>query len=259
MKYGVDIIGDIAIFRFHRYYPSLLKRFVAWRFMNNTRNINVCVEKASDISGELRIFKTKHLVGEKRLETVHNENGCKFFLNVSETYFSPRLSNERRVVCEEIANSLKNGQNVLVMFAGVAPFPIVLARMLKLKKIKAKIISSELNEDASEYAKRNVRENKVEDFVEVVVGDSRRLKIKKPFEVILMPRPNLEETFLDAALKFSKKGTKIYYHGFGTEEKVLEEIKKDAGKKIGKVKIRKAGDIAPGKWRWLAEFSILTK
>ena len=37
---------------------------------------------------------------------------------------------------------------------------------------------------------------------------------------------------------------------------VLGEIKKDVGKKIGKVKIRKAGDIAPGKWRWLAEFLV---
>lgn len=256
MKCGIDQIGDIAIFRFHRFYPSFVKKFVAWKFLRNHRNLNVAVEKASDISGELRIFKTKHLAGERRLETVHNENGCKFFLNVSETYFSPRLSNERRMVCEEIANNLKNGQRVLVMFAGVAPFPIVLARMLKTKKKSVKIISSELNKDASEYAKKNVKANKVENLVDVLVGDSRKLKVKEKFDVILMPRPNLEETFLDAALKFSKKGTKIYYHGFGTEEKVLEEIKKDAGKKIGKIKIRKAGDIAPGKWRWQAEFSV---
>ena len=263
MKYGIDQIGDIAILNFHSYYPLVFKKIVAWRLLRDGK-INVVLEKKGIISGELRKTTLKHLAGERRTDTMHNENGCKFYMDVAETYFSPRLSNERRMMCEEISKNLKNGQNVLVMFAGVAPFPIVLARMLKSKKPskgdpagpkKVQIVSSELNKLASEYAEKNVRLNKLEDYVKVIEGDSKKLKEGR-FDVILMPRPNLEETFLDAALKFSKKGTKIYYHGFGTEEKVLEEIKKDAGKKIGKIKIRKAGDIAPRKWRWLAEFNV---
>lgn len=254
MKYGIDQIGDIAILNFHSYYPLIFKKIVAWRLLRDGK-INVVLEKKGIISGELRKTTLKHLAGEKRTDTMHNENGCKFYMDVAETYFSPRLSNERRMMCEDISKNLKNGQNVLVMFAGVAPFPIVLARMLKVRGKKAKIVSSELNKLASEYAEKNVRLNKLESYVKIIEGDSRKLKEGK-FDVILMPRPNLEETFLDAALKFSKKGTKIYYHGFGTEEKVLEEIKKDAGKNIGKIKIRKAGDIAPRKWRWLAEFSV---
>lgn len=254
MKYGIDQIGDIAILNFHSYYPLIFKKIVAWRLLRDGK-INVVLEKKGIISGELRKTTLKHLTGEKRTDTMHNENGCKFYMDVAETYFSPRLSNERRMMCEDISKNLKNGQNVLVMFAGVAPFPIVLARMLKVRGKKAKIVSSELNKLASEYAEKNVRLNKLESYVKIIEGDSRKLKEGK-FDVILMPRPNLEETFLDAALKFSKKGTKIYYHGFGTEEKVLEEIKKDAGKNIGKIKIRKAGDIAPRKWRWLAEFSV---
>ena len=254
MKYGIDQIGDIVILNFHSYYPMVFKKIVAWRLLKDGK-INVVLEKKGIISGELRKTTLKHLAGEKRTDTMHNENGCKFYMDVAETYFSPRLSNERRMMCEEISNNLKNGKRVLVMFAGVAPFPIVLARMLKSKKKKAQIISSELNKLASEYAEKNVRLNKLEDYIKVIEGDSRKLKEEK-FDVILMPRPNLEETFLDAALKFSKKGTRIYYHGFGTEEKVFDEIKKDAGKKIGKIKIRKAGDIAPRKWRWLAEFEV---
>ena len=272
MKYGIDQIGDIAILNFHSYYPPIFKKIVAWRLLRDGK-VNVVLEKKGIISGELRKTTLKHLAGEKRTDTMHNENGCKFYMDVAETYFSPRLSNERRMMCEEISKNLKNGQNVLVMFAGVAPFPIVLARMLKIKgksprddsgEPKVQIISSELNKLASEYAEKNVRLNKLENYVKVIEGDSRKLKVgpskgdsgEPKFDVILMPRPNLEETFLDAALKFSKKGTKIYYHGFGTEEMVLEEIKKDVGKKIGKIKIRKAGDIAPRKWRWLAEFSV---
>ena len=71
-----------------------------------------------------------------------------------------------------------------------------------------------------------------------------------------MPRPNLEDTFLPHALKLSKKGTTIFYHGFGTKEEVLSEIKKDTNGKMGKIKIRKAGDIGPYKFRWQAQFKI---
>jgi tRNA (guanine37-N1)-methyltransferase len=240
-----------------------MRKFVAWKILKN-KNIKVVLVKKGIISGELRKSTLKHLAGEKRTDTMHNENGCRFYLDVAETYFSPRLSNERRIVCSEIAKKLKDKQpskgdsgepRVLVMFAGVAPFPVVLGRMLKLEKKNCKIVSSELNKLASEYAEKNVRLNKLEDYVKVVEGDSRKLREGK-FDYIVMARPNLEETFLESALKYSKKGTKIYYYGFGTEEKVLEEIKKDTGAKIGKVKIRKAGDIAPGKWRWLAEFIV---
>jgi tRNA G37 N-methylase Trm5 len=71
-----------------------------------------------------------------------------------------------------------------------------------------------------------------------------------------MPRPNLKETFLKEILKLSYKGTRIYYHGFGKKEDVLNEIKKDTKNKIGKIKIRKAGDIAPYEFRWLASFKV---
>lgn len=71
-----------------------------------------------------------------------------------------------------------------------------------------------------------------------------------------MPRPNLKDTFLKTALKLSKKGTTIFYHGFGTKEEVLNEIRKDTKGKIGKVKIRKAGDIGPYVFRWQAIFKV---
>ncbi len=141
------------------------------------------------------------------------------------------------------------------MFAGIAPFSIVLGKMLKQKKKKVKIVSSELNKKASEYAEKNVYLNKLQDIVEVRQGDSRKLG-KEKFDFIIMARPNLKETFLKAALRYSKKGTQIYYYGFGFEEDVLSEIKKDAGSKIGKIEIRKAGDIAPGKYRFLAKFKV---
>ena len=144
------------------------------------------------------------------------------------------------------------------MFAGIAPFPIVIAKFLKQKAKKAKIISNEINRKANKYAEENVKLNKLEDYIKVIQGDSKKLpnKLKQKFDFIVMPRPNLKDTFLDVALKFAKKGAMVYYYGFGQRGDVIEEIKKEVGKKPDKIKIEKAGEIAPYKFRWLARFRV---
>ncbi|MEM4330649.1 MAG: hypothetical protein QW273_01415 [Candidatus Pacearchaeota archaeon] len=254
MKKSIDIIGDIAIIKFHSKCPFLFKRLFAWFFLKKNKNIKTVLEKTSDIKGRLRKFSVRFLAGENKRETIHKENNCLFFLNVENTYFSPRLSEDRKFISEEISREINQDAKILAMFAGIAPYPIVLAKTLKSRGIKAKIISSEINRKASKYALKNVKLNKLEDYIQVIQGDSRKLKTKYKFDVILMLRPNLKETFLDSALKYSKKGTIIYYHGFGSEEKVLKEL---THKKIKILYIRKAGDIAPRKWRWLAKLKVI--
>jgi tRNA (guanine37-N1)-methyltransferase len=258
-KIPQDIIGNIAILKFGRKTPWIVRKFLAWRFLRTHKNVTTVLDKIGGFSGSLRIQKTAHLAGIKTKEAVYTENGCRFFLNVNETYFSPRLSNERNIVGEKIANILKKrGGRVLVVFAGVAPYSIVIGKKLKKAGKSACIISNELNGVANEYAKKNIRVNKLSDTITLVPGDAKNLvrKIKKPFDVILMTRPNLEKTFLDTALKLSKKGTIIFYHGFGKRKDVLSEIKRDAGKSIGKIEIRKAGNIGPYEYRWQARFRV---
>jgi tRNA (guanine37-N1)-methyltransferase len=254
MAKTIDLIGDIAIVKFPQGTFWIYKKFFAWNFLRKNKSIITVLEKKGDIRGRLRKFETGFLAGKKKKETIHKENYCQFYLHVDETYFSPRLSNERAVVSEEISKIAKQNSKILVMFAGVAPFSIVLARFLKNNGIKAKIVSSELNRKASEYAKKNVALNKLQEYVEVVQGDSRKIETEDKFDIILMPRPNLKDSFIDSALKFSKKGTLIYYHGFGIKEKVLQEID---NKKLRIVYLRKAGDIAPRKWRWLAKLKVM--
>ncbi|VVB80219.1 tRNA (guanine(37)-N1)-methyltransferase Trm5b [uncultured archaeon] len=265
MRIPLDVVGDIAILKFARWHPWILKKFYARRFLKNNRHIKVILEKTSGFSGELRVQETKWVAGEKRKDTIHKENDCSFYLNVDETYFSPRLSQERKVVAEEIFASKLRSPSVLVMFGGVAPQAIVLAKLFKKNKLSIEIISSELNKKACEFAEKNVEMNKVQDYVQVVCGDSRKFCVnsasrkKDKFDFILMLRPNLEDTFLDAALKVAKKGTLIYYHGFGEEEKVRNEIERDLkkfGKKYKITEFRKAGDIGVKKFRWNVKIKI---
>lgn len=255
-----DTVGNILILRFQRKYFNFMKKIYAKKYLSKTKNITTVLEKTDNISGELRIPKLKYLAGEKTFETLYKENGCTFRFDVSKTYFSPRLSNERNIISDEVVKLCNPNKKtrILIMFAGVAPYPIVIARKLKQKKYNYEIYSNELNKDANEYAEKNVKANKVDEKFTFANGDARKLKPQKigKFDIILMPRPNLENTFLGTAMTLGRKGTTIFYHGFGTEEKVLDEIKKDTDGKIGKIEIRKAGDIAPHKYRWQAKFKI---
>ncbi len=259
MKIPCDIIGDIAILKFPFDMKAKEKEKIGKRFLKEHKNIKTILEKVERIKGRLRKAKMRFVVGDDKRETIHSENGCKFFLNVEETYFSSRLSNERKLIAEDIVKKVTKKKNkILVMFAGVAPFPIVIAKMLKKAGKKAEIISNEINKKANKFAEKNIELNKVEEYVKIVSGDASKLpeKLKNyKADFIVMPRPNLKKTFLDTALKLSKKGTRIYYYGFGNKEEVLNEIKNEIDKKI-KIKIRKAGEIAPYKCRWLASFSV---
>jgi len=188
---------------------------------------------------------------------LYRENNCVFRFQIENTYFSPRLSNERK----EIAELIKKGDEVLVMFAGVAPLPIVIAKNSKAKKV----VSNEINREANKYAKLNIELNKVKDKVELLPGDIKRVaeKLNKKFDVIAMPRPQLKDTFLKQAFKLSKKSTRIFYYDFcgvTEKEKIVEKIKdeaKKARKNIKILQIKSAGEIAPYKIRVRVDFKVL--
>jgi tRNA (guanine37-N1)-methyltransferase len=258
-KIPQDIIGNIAILKFPRRTIWIIKKIKAKKFLKKNKIITTVLEKSEGFSGELRTLKTKYLAGVKTKEAIYKENECMFKFNVDESYFSPRLSNERKIIADEVVRlSKKSGTKILVMFAGISPYPIVIAKKLKLAKKQAEIVSNELNKKANKDSEKNIILNKLQNYITLINGDARKLpvKIKNKFDIILMPRPNLKETFLKTALKLSKKGTIIFYHGFGNREEVLKEIKKDTIGKIGKISIRKAGDIGAYKYRWQAIFKV---
>jgi len=246
-----DIIGNIAIVKFDK--EAGEKKKIAEKLLKEHKNIRTVLEKTEKVKGRLRTFKTRFLAGIKTRETIHNESGCKFKLDVEKCYFSPRLANERL----EIASKIKSKDNVLVLFAGVAPFSIVIAKLSG-----AKVVSVEINRIASRYAEENVRLNKL-DNVRIIQGDVKKIvpRLKQKFDKIVMPRPQLKETFLNSAFKAAKKGTEIFYYDFGKDvsdilERVYHESKK-AGKKIVVEKVKKAGEIAPYKYRWRIDLRVI--
>jgi tRNA G37 N-methylase Trm5 len=259
VSFGQDILGKAVILKFPENTPLKIKKKESLNFLKKNKNIESVFEKADKIKGRLRKMSLGFLAGKNNPEVLYNENGCRFIFNINDTYFSPRLASHRNELCDEIVKKITKKKNkILVMFAGVAPWPVILARKMKLAKKQGMIISSELNRKASKYAEKNVLLNKVQEYVKVIQGDSRKIyeKFDFKFDFIIMARPNLKETFLKDALKLCKKSTLVYYHGFGKKEEVLKEIKENIGKNIGKIHISKAGEIAPYKFRWICKFSI---
>jgi len=252
-----DILGTVAIAKFPEGTDAKDKKKFAEKLLQEQKMIKTVLEKKEKIKGRLRKLSTEFVAGEKTKEVLYRENNCVFRFNVDETYFSPRLSNERK----EIASKIKKDEVVLVMFAGVAPYSIVIAKNSKAKKV----FSNELNRQANKYAELNISLNKLKDKIELVSGDANKIheKIKQKFDVIVMPRPQLKDSFLKEAFMLSKKGTRVYYYDFCKEEdinliveKVKEEAKK-AKKKIKILEVKKAGEIAPYKVRLRVDFKIL--
>jgi len=253
-----DLIGNVATIRFPKNVKISEKKRFAKKLLKEQKSLKTILEKKGKVRGILRKIPTKYLAGEKTKEVLYKENSCIFRFNFDSCYFSPRLSNERK----EVASLIKKGETVLVMFAGVAPFPIVIAKNSNAKKV----LSNEMNREANKYAKLNIELNKLKEKVELIPGNIKRVaeKLKKQkFDVIVMPRPKLKDSFLEQAFVFSKKGTRIYYYDFCKTSEVdliTEKIKKEAKKFRKKIKIlqvKSAGEIAPYQIRLRVDFRVL--
>ncbi len=254
-----DVLGNIAVIKFPRKTKAKEKKIFASKFLRKNKSVSTILEKTGKFSGRLRTLKTSWIAGEKTKEVLYKENGCIFRFNVDSCYFSPRLSSERL----EIAKQVKKNESILVMFGGVAPFAIVIAKHSKAKRV----VSVELSRACFSYALQNVRRNKLQDRVEILQGDVKRIipKLKQKFDRIVMTRPNLKDSFLQTAFKASKKGTIIHYYCFydeiealaKTPEQLIEQEAKKAKKKIRILKIKKAGDIGKNKFRYRVDLKLL--
>lgn len=248
-----DIFGSIAVVKFPRGFKVGEKKKFALRLMKEHKGVLSVVEKSGKISGRLRTPKTRWIAGEKTKETLYRENGCEFRLNIDTCYFSPRLASERK----EIASLVKKNEHVLVMFGGVGPFAIVIAKQKKASRV----VSVELGRVPGRYAELNVKRNKVD--VELYQGDVRRIvpKLEGNFDRIVMARPNLKDSFLDVAFRKIRKGI-VHYYGFYDEDKIgelrelIENEAKKAGKKIKILGIKRAGDIGTRKYRYRVDIKI---
>lgn len=245
-----DTIGDIAIIEVD---AKLAKKekMIAKALLSLNRHLAVIAKKAGVHSGVYRTQKLKILAGEKRKETICRENNVLIKLDVETCYFSPRLSTERM----RIANQVKEGESVLVMFSGVGPYSCVISKNTPAKEV----YGIEINPDAHKYALENIKLNKLSN-VQAFCGDVRKIvpKLNKKFDRILMPLPKSASDFLDVAALAAKPCAVVHIYEILNEDVFPAETFEKVKKHFPNAKLlvaAKCGTYGPGIIRGCVDFS----
>jgi len=251
-----DVVGDICILEI----PPELEKFelsIAHTIKRNFPNIKVVAKKVDKRTEVERVQPLKIISGENRLTTIYKEHGVLMKVDLEKVYFSPRASNERL----RIARLVKPGEKVLVMFGGVGPYALVIAK----HQPNCKIWTVDINPAAHELAVQNVRLNRFGHIIIPLKGDVKEVvpKIGELFDRIIMPFPEKSWDFLELALKFAAPSATIHFIIFSEEDKLKEaenkilEIAKKAGRGVKILNWRIFGSYAPGVNRYT--FDILVK
>lgn len=247
-----DIVGDLAIFSDFPVSLEKKEKTIGESLLNLHNNLKVVLKKTKKYSGKFRTPKLKIIAGEKRKETELRENNVRLKLNPEKTYFSIRLATERKRITEQI----KDNESILVMFSGIGPYPLVIAKNKKPKEI----YSIEINPEAVKYQKENILLNKITN-IRLYKGDVKTIvpKLKRKFDRILMPLPRGAENYLQTALIAAKKNSIIHFYDFLNERdfnKAKEKIN-NVCKKYKILNFVKCGQFGPGIFRICVDFKIL--
>ena len=229
---GFDIVGNIVVIKI----PDQLdykKNLIAEAILSNLKNVNTVLRQTSPVGGEYRIRDLEVIGGDEIYETTHKEHGCIFKVDLRKAYFSPRLSTERLRIC----NLVQPGETIVNMFAGIGCFSILIGKRIR----NVKIYSIDINPDAYELMKENIKLNKVSDSVIPILGDASSIISKELIGVadrvlMLLPEKALDY-FADAERSIKSKGIIHYYdHIFSDkespEDKALERVKRVANKEF---------------------------
>ena len=250
-----DVVGDICILDI----PKKLEKHelaIGHAIKRAYQYIKVVARKSGNRTKTLRIMPLKIITGEKRLNTIHKENGVFIKVDLLRAYFSPRASGERA----RIARLVKREEKVLVMFGGTAPSALAIAK----SQPDCRIWTVDLNEDAHRLAAENVRINRFGHIITPLLGDVRDVlpKLNLRFDRIVMPFPEENWDYLGLALRYVEAGGIIHFLVFvreGEVEKTKERILKIAEKAGRKVKIKDVrlfGSYAPRVNRYVFDVEV---
>ncbi len=255
LRRGFEIIGDIVIVDIPDEIMDLKNEIVEW-ILSKHKHVKTIMRKTGEVSGEFRVARYEIIYG-RETETIAKEFGCKLKVDPTKVYYTSKLSGER----ERIARLVKANERVLVMFAGIGPYAIIIAKIANPKEV----VGVELNPEAVKYFRENIKLNKVEGIVKAIEGDVRDVVPKLPgkFDRIVMPAPYNAEDFINIATLKIKEGGFIHFYTFAGEEEVekkAEEIRgrfAEVGCDVEIIFWRECGNFAPRVNRYVYDIKVL--
>ena len=257
---ALDVIGDIAIIEI----PAELKAnesLIGEAILKTHKNVRTVLAKVGAVTGTYRLRNFEVIAGEHRTTTIHTEHGCKYHVDVATAYFSPRLAHEHN----RVASLVQKGETVVDLFAGVGPFSVLVAK----KNVDTTVYAVDINPEAIEFLKRNIRLNRVENRVIPIVGDARHAVETRLLGVadrLIMNLPEKAIEFVDIACKAVKPaGGTVHYYAFIRLPDSLEkaqqrfsETAEKAGRKVDTfLSAKTIRETAPYEWQIVLDAKIL--
>lgn len=230
-----DVIGDLVVIDI----PSELEpyqRLIGEAVLKTHKNVKTVLAKAGDITGTYRIRNYTFIAGEKTTRTVHKEFGCRYYVDIAKAYFSPRLSHEHN----RVASLVRSGEVVADLFSGVGPFSVLIAK----KNPDVKVYAVDLNPEAVNLLKVNIKVNRVENRVFPILADAREIakaKLKSTCDRVIMNLPETSLEFVDSACDVLKReGGVVHFYCFIRLPESIDSLKRrftesveNNGRKVG--------------------------
>ena len=245
---GYDVVGDICI----TIIPDDLlhrKNEIAAAILKTAPHIRLVARRAGTYSGEYRTLALEKIGGEGDFETLHKEFGIKLHLNPEKVYFSPRSSTERY----RISQIVSADERVLVMFSGIAPLALMIAKHSMAKEV----VGIEKNIVAHNYALQNVAANRKLKRIQLIYGDVTDIvsNLAGNFDRIAMPLPSSAVGYLHLALAVLKSQGTLHVYSFKKKQNfslAIAELQakcREMGREILEAAVIKCGHVSPGKHR----------
>lgn len=245
---GYDVIGDIVVILVPEEIGHL-ESLIAQALLKSCPGVRIIAKRTGRHQGEFRKIALKKIAGEGGFETVHKEFGVRFYVNPQEVYFSPRSGGERY----RLASNVETGETVLVMFSGVAPFPLMIGHHSSARRI----VGIEKNPAAHHLAVKSLRINRKITNVELYLGDVKKtlLQLEGQFDRIVMPLPSGAHAFLGHAAGKLITGGWLHYYDFqkkgefAASADALCSILERHDREVVSTSIHTCGHISPAKYR----------
>lgn len=220
MPRAIDIVGQIAIIKI----PLNLNPhagLIGKAILRLHKNVRTVLAKASATSGTYRLRKYKVIAGKPETETVHEEYGCRYQVDLARVYFSPRLSYEHN----RIASLVGEDETIVDLFSGVGPFAILIAKTHE----NVRVYAIDVNPHALTLLKNNVMINKVSKRVFPILGEARTKVSERLAGVadrVIMNLPGNAIHFVDVACDaLSSTGGMIHFYSFVNSSKTMDDMK----------------------------------
>ena len=247
---GYQIVGNILLIKLNK---KLLKhrKLIGKSIIGILPYVHT-VALIKGIKKQTREPQIEIIAGCKKTQTLHQEHGCKFLLDVSEIMWSQGNKEERI----RLIKTVKPKEKIVDMFAGIGYFSIFLAKYCEPEKIYA----IDINPKAIDYLRKNIWLNNVENKIEILQGDCRNFAkfLENTANRIIMGYLFKTEKFLPHALKIAKNNAIIHFHRTVKQEeidKIREKLEKKA--KVRVLRTKKVKSYAPKIWHVVFDLKVI--